>query len=67
VIEAVFESVPLKQQVFQQVQDIVEPGAVLGSNTSTLPITLLAAGRGSSRLGWNKRPCRPATRPDPCN
>ncbi|MFE7165915.1 3-hydroxyacyl-CoA dehydrogenase NAD-binding domain-containing protein [Streptomyces sp. NPDC057616] len=44
VIEAVFESVPLKQQVFRQIQDVVEPDAVLGSNTSTLPISLLAKG-----------------------
>ncbi len=44
VIEAVFESVPVKQQVFQEIQDIVEPDAVLGSNTSTLPITELAKG-----------------------
>ena len=44
VIEAVFESVPVKQQVFQEIQDIVKPDAVLGSNTSTLPITLLSEG-----------------------
>ncbi|MCV2396226.1 3-hydroxyacyl-CoA dehydrogenase NAD-binding domain-containing protein [Actinotalea sp. M2MS4P-6] len=44
VIEAVFESVPVKQAVFQEVQDVVEPDAVLGSNTSTLPISLLAEG-----------------------
>ncbi|MFD3906401.1 enoyl-CoA hydratase/isomerase family protein [Streptomyces sp. CB04723] len=44
VIEAVFESAPLKQRVFQEVQDIVRPDAVLGSNTSTLPITELARG-----------------------
>ncbi|HJE76459.1 MAG TPA: 3-hydroxyacyl-CoA dehydrogenase family protein, partial [Brevibacterium epidermidis] len=44
VIEAVFESVDLKQKVFQEIQDIVEPDAVLGSNTSTLPITDLAKG-----------------------
>ncbi|WES64073.1 3-hydroxyacyl-CoA dehydrogenase NAD-binding domain-containing protein [Microbacter sp. GSS18] len=44
VIEAVFESVPVKQKVFQEIQDIVEPDAVLGSNTSTLPITELAEG-----------------------
>ena len=44
VIEAVFESVPVKQQVFQEIQDIVAPDAVLGSNTSTLPITLLSEG-----------------------
>ncbi|MFE5408915.1 3-hydroxyacyl-CoA dehydrogenase NAD-binding domain-containing protein [Microbacterium sp. NPDC056569] len=44
VIEAVFESVPVKQGVFQEIEHLVEPDAVLGSNTSTLPITLLAEG-----------------------
>jgi 3-hydroxyacyl-CoA dehydrogenase/enoyl-CoA hydratase/3-hydroxybutyryl-CoA epimerase len=44
VIEAVFESVDLKQKVFQEIQHVVEPDAVLGSNTSTLPITDLAKG-----------------------
>ena len=44
VIEAVFESVDVKKTVFGEIQDIVEPDAVLGSNTSTLPITLLAEG-----------------------
>jgi len=44
VIEAVFESQDLKHQVFQEIEDVVEPNAVLGSNTSTLPITGLATG-----------------------
>jgi 3-hydroxyacyl-CoA dehydrogenase / enoyl-CoA hydratase / 3-hydroxybutyryl-CoA epimerase len=44
VIEAVFESPDLKHQVFQEIEDVVEPNALLGSNTSTLPITGLAAG-----------------------
>ncbi|WP_040168016.1 3-hydroxyacyl-CoA dehydrogenase NAD-binding domain-containing protein [Microbacterium gorillae] len=44
VIEAVFESVPLKQRVLAEVESIVRPDAVLGSNTSTLPITELAEG-----------------------
>ncbi|EWT04736.1 3-hydroxyacyl-CoA dehydrogenase, partial [Intrasporangium chromatireducens Q5-1] len=44
VIEAVFESVEVKHEVFQQIEDIVLPDAVLGSNTSTLPITSLAQG-----------------------
>ncbi|MDN2496805.1 3-hydroxyacyl-CoA dehydrogenase [Nocardia nova] len=44
VVEAVFEDVALKQRVFQEIQDIVEPDAVLGSNTSTLPISTLAEG-----------------------
>jgi 3-hydroxyacyl-CoA dehydrogenase / enoyl-CoA hydratase / 3-hydroxybutyryl-CoA epimerase len=44
VIEAVFESPALKREVFAEIQDVVNPDAVLGSNTSTLPITLLAEG-----------------------
>jgi 3-hydroxyacyl-CoA dehydrogenase / enoyl-CoA hydratase / 3-hydroxybutyryl-CoA epimerase len=44
VIEAVFESVELKHKVFQEIEDIVEPNALFGSNTSTLPITGLATG-----------------------
>ncbi|BBZ31765.1 3-hydroxyacyl-CoA dehydrogenase NAD-binding domain-containing protein [Mycolicibacterium confluentis] len=44
VIEAVFENTELKHKVFQEIEDIVEPNALLGSNTSTLPITGLATG-----------------------
>jgi 3-hydroxyacyl-CoA dehydrogenase/enoyl-CoA hydratase/3-hydroxybutyryl-CoA epimerase len=44
VIEAVFESVKLKHEVFGEVQKVVKPDALLGSNTSTLPITILADG-----------------------
>ncbi|GMT99805.1 3-hydroxyacyl-CoA dehydrogenase NAD-binding domain-containing protein [Corallococcus caeni] len=44
VIEAVFEDVKLKHKVFQEIQGVVAQDAVLGSNTSTLPITLLAEG-----------------------
>ncbi|WP_035850617.1 3-hydroxyacyl-CoA dehydrogenase NAD-binding domain-containing protein [Kitasatospora azatica] len=42
VIEAVFENVELKGQVFQEILSVVEPDALLCSNTSTLPISLLA-------------------------
>ena len=44
VIEAVFENQELKHKVFGEIEDIVEPNALLGSNTSTLPITGLATG-----------------------
>ncbi|ASR37847.1 3-hydroxyacyl-CoA dehydrogenase [Prauserella marina] len=44
VIEAVFESQELKHTVFREIEEIVNPDAVLGSNTSTLPITGLAEG-----------------------
>jgi 3-hydroxyacyl-CoA dehydrogenase/enoyl-CoA hydratase/3-hydroxybutyryl-CoA epimerase len=42
VIEAVFEDPALKKKVFTEVLDVVEPDALLCSNTSTLPITDLA-------------------------
>ncbi|MBF6223926.1 enoyl-CoA hydratase/isomerase family protein [Nocardia abscessus] len=44
VIEAVFENTELKHKVFQEIEDVVTPDALLGSNTSTLPITGLATG-----------------------
>ncbi|MFB8047471.1 3-hydroxyacyl-CoA dehydrogenase NAD-binding domain-containing protein, partial [Streptomyces hydrogenans] len=44
VIEAVFEDTALKHKVFQEIQHVVEPDALLCSNTSTLPITVLAEG-----------------------
>ncbi|MGV9248347.1 3-hydroxyacyl-CoA dehydrogenase NAD-binding domain-containing protein [Streptomyces sp. NPDC003710] len=44
VIEAVFEDPALKHKVFQEIENVVEPDALLCSNTSTLPITVLAEG-----------------------
>ncbi|NKY50093.1 3-hydroxyacyl-CoA dehydrogenase NAD-binding domain-containing protein [Nocardia vermiculata] len=44
VVEAVFENPDLKAKVFQEIEDVVDADAVLGSNTSSLPITLLANG-----------------------
>ncbi|MFD3942032.1 3-hydroxyacyl-CoA dehydrogenase NAD-binding domain-containing protein [Streptomyces sp. NPDC058579] len=44
VIEAVFEDTALKHKVFEEIQDVVDADALLCSNTSTLPITVLAEG-----------------------
>ena len=44
VIEAVFEDPALKTKVFAEIKDVVNPDALLCSNTSTLPITELADG-----------------------
>lgn len=44
VVEAVFENVGLKHKVFGEIESIVAPDALLGSNTSTLPIGSLAEG-----------------------
>jgi 3-hydroxyacyl-CoA dehydrogenase / enoyl-CoA hydratase / 3-hydroxybutyryl-CoA epimerase len=44
VIEAVFEDPTVKAQVFAEIEPHLADGALLGSNTSTLPITGLAEG-----------------------
>ena len=49
VVEAVFENAELKASVFGELDPVVGPEAVLGSNTSTLPISTLA--RSVSRPG----------------
>ena len=43
-IEAVFEDPKVKAQVFGEIEQYLADGALLGSNTSTLPITELAEG-----------------------
>ena len=42
VVEAVFEDVSLKHTVIRDVEAKIGPGTVLGSNTSTIPISTLA-------------------------
>ena len=44
VIEAVFEDPKVKEAVFAEIAPHLAPGALLCSNTSTLPITMLAGG-----------------------
>jgi 3-hydroxyacyl-CoA dehydrogenase/enoyl-CoA hydratase/3-hydroxybutyryl-CoA epimerase len=43
VIEAVFEDRSIKEAVISQAEAVLPEGAIFGSNTSTLPITSLAA------------------------
>ncbi|GAA2363372.1 3-hydroxybutyryl-CoA dehydrogenase [Catellatospora methionotrophica] len=43
VIEAVFEKLEIKQEVFRMLDRICKPDAVLGTNTSAIPITQIAA------------------------
>jgi 3-hydroxyacyl-CoA dehydrogenase len=42
IIEAVFEDMKLKQDVFKKIDAVAKPGAVLGTNTSTLDINQIA-------------------------
>ena len=43
VIEAVFEDMGVKQTVFQALDEVMKPGAILASNTSTLDVDQIAA------------------------
>ncbi len=43
VIEAVFEDMAVKEQVFRQLDAVMKPGAILASNTSTLDLNKIAA------------------------
>ncbi len=43
VIEAVFEELGVKEQVFKQLDEVMKAGAILASNTSTLDVDKIAA------------------------
>ena len=43
IIEAVFENLALKKEIFIKLDAVVKPGAILGTNTSTLDIDDIAA------------------------
>jgi len=55
VIEAVFESLPVKEQVWKEVGRLAPQGALLATNTSSLSVTQLAAfsGRPESFCGMH--------------
>ncbi len=43
VIEAVFESMDIKKQVFTKLDEVCKPGAILATNTSTLDVNEIAS------------------------
>lgn len=43
VIEAVFENMAIKKEVFKKLDQVCKPGAILASNTSTLDINIIAS------------------------
>ncbi len=45
-VEAVVEDVEVKQDLFRRADEVMPPGAVLASNTSSIPIASLAAATG---------------------
>jgi 3-hydroxyacyl-CoA dehydrogenase len=53
VVEAVFENMAVKQDIFSRLDDIAKPGAILASNTSALDLNKIAAAtsRAESVIG----------------
>ncbi|MGH9372258.1 MAG: 3-hydroxyacyl-CoA dehydrogenase NAD-binding domain-containing protein, partial [Vicinamibacterales bacterium] len=53
IIEAVFESLDLKKQIFREIDAVAKPSAVLATNTSTLDIDAIASAtsRAASVIG----------------
>jgi 3-hydroxybutyryl-CoA dehydrogenase len=45
-IEAVVEDAPVKREVFRRADELFPPGAILASNTSSIPISSLGAATG---------------------
>ncbi|WP_244815262.1 3-hydroxyacyl-CoA dehydrogenase NAD-binding domain-containing protein [Caballeronia sp. Lep1P3] len=43
VVEAVFEDMAVKKAVFQRLDEVMKPGAILASNTSTLDVNAIAS------------------------
>ena len=55
IVEAVFENMDLKKEIFGGLDRVAKPGAILASNTSTLDIDEIAAatGRPEDVIGWH--------------
>ncbi len=60
VIEAVFEDLSVKQDLFRTLNGICAPHAIFASNTSTLSITLIASGCGREDRVVGMHFCLPA-------
>jgi len=55
VVEAASEKMEIKEQIFRKLDEIARPGVILATNTSSLPITEIAAvtGRPESVIGMH--------------
>jgi 3-hydroxyacyl-CoA dehydrogenase len=45
IIEAIVEKLPIKQQLFERVEQFRKPGTLVSTNTSGIPIQMMAEGR----------------------
>jgi 3-hydroxybutyryl-CoA dehydrogenase len=50
IVEAATENMALKEKIFRTLDEVAKPGVILATNTSSLPITELAAGTGRPEL-----------------
>ena len=48
IIEVVVERLDIKRQIFEKVEEYRSPGSIVSSNTSSIPIKLLAEGRSEN-------------------
>ena len=55
IVEAVFENMALKKEIFAELDKVAKPGAILASNTSTLDVDEIAAAtkRPQDVIGWH--------------
>jgi len=60
VIEAVFESLPVKHELFRKLHKVCPPHTIFASNTSTISITEIAAGSGRPDRFVGTHFCLPA-------
>ncbi len=44
VIESIIENLEDKKKVFQQLENVLSPNAIIGTNTSAIPVTILQSG-----------------------
>jgi 3-hydroxybutyryl-CoA dehydrogenase len=60
VIEAIYEHLDAKQQLWSELDSVVAPDTLLHTNTSTLPVTGIAAGSKSPNRVIGTHYCNPA-------
>ena len=63
VIEAVFEDMGVKKQVFETLDAKAKPGAILASNTSTLDLDKIAGFTRRPRMWWGRTSSAPPMSP----
>ena len=53
IIEAIFENLEAKRALFAALEAKAKPGAILATNTSSIPLEEIARGAAATRRGWS--------------